>query len=75
MKKLLVSLIIIGFIAVSANAAPWAHRYDNTVDGQIWETTNVVQNSILRVAVEWGEGDWDGAMGSAFGMGSSTNGY
>ena len=75
MKKLLISLIIIGFIAVSANAAPWAHRYNEDPSYyQPWDTTSVVQNTILRVAVEWGEGDWDGAMGSAFGMGSTTDG-
>jgi len=76
-KILLTAIAVLGLIAFTANAAPWAHRYASDgvpADYQTWETTNVVQNSILRVAVEWGEGDWDGAMGSAFGMGSTTNG-
>jgi len=75
-KILLTVIVAVGLITFTANAAPWAHRYDDgpASDCQLWETTNVVQNSILRVAVEWGEGDWVGAMGSAFGMGSTTDG-
>ena len=73
-KLFLIAIISIGLIAGLANAAPWGHRYDDPTDGQIWETTNVVDNSTLQVSVEWGEGDWDGALGSAFGMGSSTDG-
>ena len=74
-KILLTAIVALALIAFTANAAPWAHRYnDVAADGQDWQGTNVVQNSTLRVAVEWGEGDWDGAMGSAVGVGTTLDG-
>jgi len=74
-KLFLIAIVAFCFVAAMATAAPWGHRYDEVAaDGQLWETTNVVNNSTLQAAVEWGEGDWDGAMGSAFGMGSSLDG-
>ncbi|GEM_PF-1711587 len=74
LKHYLIVSIALFLIAGLANAAPWAHRYDDPTDGQIWESTNVPNNTTLQVSVEWGEGDWDGAMGSAFGVGSSQDG-
>ncbi len=73
-KLFLIAIIAFCFIAGLANAAPWGHRYDDPTDGQTWESTNVVDNSSLQVSIEWGEGDWVGTMGSAFGMGSSQDG-
>jgi len=74
-KVPLIAIVSVGLIAGLAKAAPWGHRYNEDPSYlQTWESTNVVQNSTLLVAVEWGEGDWDGAMGSAFGMGSTTDG-
>ncbi len=74
-KLFLIAIVASCFVAAMATAAPWGHRYDeDLINGQTWETTNVANGTTLQVAVEWGEGDWDGAMGSAFGMGASTDG-
>ncbi|MCK5852595.1 hypothetical protein KAH27_06150 [bacterium] len=79
-KTFLIAIVTSCFVAALATTTlassnPWGHRYDeDLINGQTWEITNVVDNSTLQAAVEWGEGDWDGTMGSAFGMGASTDG-
>ncbi|GEM_PF-674722 len=62
--------IIMLFVA-TAQALPWGHRYPTE---QPWQTTNVPAGTALTVAVEWGEGGWDGATGSAFGYGATRDG-
>jgi len=69
MKKFTIILLI--FITSVSFAAPWGHRYNVE---QPWQNNNVQSNTTLTVSVEWGEGNWDGADGSAFGFGSSKNG-
>jgi hypothetical protein len=66
-----VALTISLIAACSLFAYPWGHRYDTE---QPWQNTNVEENTELRVSVEWGEGGWDGAMGSAFGYGDTLDG-
>ena len=76
MKRKVLALAIVGMFltSVSLFALPWGHRYDNATDGQVWQSTTVNENTSLRMSVEWGEGDWDGAMGSAIGYGLANDG-
>ena len=59
------------FCTVTSFAFPWGHRYSTE---QATQDITVDINTSFRVSVEWGEGDWDGAMGSAFGYGLSSDG-
>ncbi|MBI9036531.1 MAG: T9SS type A sorting domain-containing protein [Bacteroidales bacterium] len=70
MKKFTFLLLLL-FLYAATQALPWGHRYDVE---QANQNITVDINTSFRVSVEWGEGDWDGAMGSAFGYGTSTDG-
>ncbi|MCF8369598.1 MAG: T9SS type A sorting domain-containing protein [Bacteroidales bacterium] len=71
MKKVILLVVSIFWLCGAINAFPWGHRY--TIE-QSNQHISVAVNTNFRVSVEWGEGDWDGAMGSAFGYGLSTDG-
>jgi len=70
MKKLLIVFAVISFFAISANAEPWAHRYDGT-GGQSWRASTNQNGTTLTVAVEWNQSSWNH---SDFGWGTSTDG-
>jgi len=69
MRKFVFYLLFI--FSVTSFAQPYGHRY---VTEQATQNITIDINTNIRVSIEWGEGDWDGAMGSAFGYGLSTDG-
>ena len=71
MKKLLLLFLLAFVVNNISQANPYGHRYATE---QSTQDITVDINTSFTVSVEWGEGDWDGAMGSAFGYGISNDG-
>ncbi len=69
-KILLTAIFTLALITLTANADPWAHRYDGT-GGQSWRATTNQGGLALTVAVEWNQASWTS---SDFGWGTSTDG-
>ncbi len=70
MKKQITLLILI-FISHFSYSLPWGHRYSTE---QSTQNIIVDKDQTFTVSVEWGEGGWDGSLGSAFGYGLTTDG-